>query len=399
MFHRVRLTALAAAIVSLCPGRASALNIETNFPGASIHVIGVDPDQQVISFLPANHPGKGWICWWHFRLTDVNTNIPIQLSILSTSAFGRPSRAMYSHDGVHWQHTEQGRRQGSTQLYTHRSTGSVIHFAWGPPFQLSHAKAAIDAAALRDPASKPFTLCVSKEGRAVPAIRWDPPAPANGKRRGVWIEARQHAWESGSSWTCRGLLEWLSSDDPAATRLKHSTRIVVVPIMDVDNVERGAGGKDQLPRDHNRDWDPHPVWPEVAAAQKEIAAMNAAGEFDLFLDLHNPGPGDTKPFFFAPPDSLLTPERAAAQTRFHEEALKELGGEALGLSGSVRISGPGYHPLWRKISKNWVVENTADHVVALTLETAWNTTNSTPAGYLAHGRALGRTIAKYLAQE
>src|SRR5438477_533546 len=67
----------------------------------------------------------------------------------------------------------------------------------------------------------------------------------------IWIQARQHAWESGASWVARGLLEWLLSEDADAIWLRHHAEVFVVPIMDVDNAATGNGGKEADPRDHN----------------------------------------------------------------------------------------------------------------------------------------------------
>lgn len=64
--------------------------------------------------------------------------------------------------------------------------------------------------------------------------------------------------------------------------------------------------------------------------------------------------------------------------------------------GEIRESGPAYDPGWRQISKNWVTLNTREHVVAATLETAWNTPNSTIAGYQTVGRQLGLAIERFI---
>jgi hypothetical protein len=69
--------------------------------------------------------------------------------------------------------------------------------------------------------------------------------------------------------------------------------------MDVDNAAIGAGGKDAFPRDHNRDWSDQPVYPEVAAAQRMIQRIESIHGLDVYIDLHNPGPGDPV-FFFGP---------------------------------------------------------------------------------------------------
>ena len=59
------------------------------------------------------------------------------------------------------------------------------------------------------------------------------------------------------------MIEWLSSDDESAIALRRKAQIFVVPIMDVDSVEKGSGGKWQLPHDHNRDWSDKPYWNSV----------------------------------------------------------------------------------------------------------------------------------------
>ena len=135
-------------------------------------------------------------------------------------------------------------------------------------------------------------------------------------RHGIWIQARQHAWESGSSWVCRGLVEWLVSDDDRAERLRKTSTIVIVPIMDMDNVTIGAGGKNEKPHDHNRDWGDEPHFPAVRAAMKKISAMNDDGSFDLFVDLHNPGAASKRPFFYVTPRKLLNAEGQGNVDRF-----------------------------------------------------------------------------------
>jgi hypothetical protein len=250
-------------------------------------------------------------------------------------------------------------------------------------------------AASKCPQATAFTLCRTRAERPVPALRVEPEAAGETPLAGVWVQARQHAWESGSSWVCRGFVEWLVSDDPRAGSLRAKTRIVVVPIMDVDNVFVGAGGKQQKPQDHNRDWSDQPHWPSVAAAQREIRAMDARGQFHLFIDLHNPGAGERSPFFYLAPRTLLSARGRDNLDRFLKAATTEMTGP-LAFRGTTRESGPGYDKqLWKRISKNWVTLNCRDHVVAVTLETAWNTPHSTPDGYRAVGRRLGLAMESF----
>jgi hypothetical protein len=165
--------------------------------------------------------------------------------------------------------------------------------------------------------------------------------------------------------------------------------------MDIDSVAIGAGGKNQTPHDHNRDWSDNPHWKAVSAAIEQITQQNEAGEFDLFIDLHNPGAGSRNPFFFISPRELLSEQGSRNLDRFLAAAREEMTGP-LAFVGQTRESGAGYDRMWRNISKNWVTFNTAGHVVAVTLETAWNTPNSTAEGYRTVGRQLGMAVERYL---
>jgi hypothetical protein len=381
---------LASAIGSIA--LEAKVQVEADFPGGSVVVEELDEKAQLLRFHPMNHKGKGWACWWYFKVSGLTPGDVWKLS-LNGSGFAAPARASVSSDNKTWKHTPTGRRSGKRINYEVKIPAKTTWFAWGPPFTLADAQRLVGNTAKAKVGAKAFALCKSQDGHNVPALRWEP--KGNGKRPAIWVQARQHAWESGSSWVCQGLVEWLTSDQKDAKALRENARIHVVPIMDVDNVERGAGGKNQVPHDHNRDWSDQPRYPEVAAAQNGIRRLDKEGSFSLFLDLHNPGPGDRTPFFFGSPDSHLNPIRKANQKRFHALSMETLGKHPLGLSEKVRVTGPGYHPLWRRISKNWVAENTAHSSVNLTLEISWNSTHSTQNGYQTYGAILGQSIANY----
>ncbi|MEZ0264376.1 MAG: M14 family zinc carboxypeptidase, partial [Phycisphaerae bacterium] len=219
--------------------------------------------------------------------------------------------------------------------------------------------------------------------------------PENLKPRGVLITARQHAWESGGSWVGVGLAEFLASDDPAAAALRKSAHIVFVPVMDVDNVAIGAGGKNQLPHDHNRDWSEAPVFPPVVACQKIVKTLDAAGQFDLFVDLHNPAPNDKQPFYYIGAKDLHQPAAKANLQTLVDLSKKHITGP-LAFKGQLKDSGPGYDKLWKSISGNWISSTCSPHVVAVCLETSYNTPDSTIENYKTVGKQLGATIQAYL---
>ena len=183
----------------------------------------------------------------------------------------------------------------------------------------------------------------------------------------------------------------------AAAALRDKAEIFFIPIMDVDNVTLGAGGKEAVPRDHNRDWSAEPVYPEVAAAKARVQALADAGRLRVFLDLHNPGPGDKQPFYFGPLDyETLSGKRRANYDRF------------LKLSIATMTAPLAIHPQYRfatyvktdeeraRMSGNWARHLPDENILALTLETAWNTPHSTADGYRRVGANLARVVADYL---
>ena len=363
--------------------------LDNDFPGGNIHPLNLDTESRILRFRTDKHKNRGWDCWWYFKMDGLLPGDTWEFQ-LEGSGFTTPQRAAYSTDNQTWHQTTKGIRMGKAMVYQLEAKSRTMWFAWGPPFQLSHAQKLVGKVALAGVGAEAYTLCKSKDGHKVPALRWE---PEGGKcQPAIWIQARQHAWEAGSSWVCKGLVDWLASEDPEAHRLRTNASITIVPIMDVDNVERGAGGKNQIPHDHNRDWGDSPIHPEVAAAQKGIRQLDENHTFALFLDLHNPGPGDKKPFFFGSPADHFTPERRANQNRFLERCQNHLSVEPLGFNPGIRITGASYHPLWRRISKNWVARNTAPGSVNLTLETSWDTPHSHQGAYQSYGRALGQAI-------
>jgi hypothetical protein len=372
------LASSAAALASPALARQNGLQVLADFPGGSARVEQVDPAARLIRLQPAGQPERGWVCWWYCKLAGLEPGETYTLEV-SGGSFALPDRAMVSLDDAAWRHTEPGQRGKSRVSYSLKAEARELWVAWGPPYLLRHARSAVEQAQKACPFAQPFDLCKSRDGHRVPAVRIAQPGADDAARLGVWINARQHAWESGSSWVCQGLLDWLASADARAETLRKKALLTIVPIMDADNVERGAGGKNQKPHDHNRDWSDQAVWPEV----------------DLFIDLHNPGAGDRQPFFFVPPQELLTAARRRNLDSFLAAARAEMTGP-LKFAGLTKESGPNYDANWQRISKNWVAKNCKPHVTAVCLETAWNTPQSTQDNYRRFGRELGLAVERFL---
>ena len=374
---------------------AGEISVRSDFSGGSAEILTIDQNQRVIKMNPSAHSdrNRGWRCWWYCRIEGLVPGEEIQLDV-GDAPWATPDMATWSADHIRWSHTEPGVREGKRIKYKIKAAAETIWVAWGPPFLLSDAERLISELA-KHPSADAFNLSDTREGRRTPALSVSD-APKDGKRIGIWIQARQHAWESGSSWVGKGFAEWLLSDDEMAVELRKKSHVTFVPIMDVDNVERGAGGKNQKPQDHNRDWSEAPHWHSVRAAQKSILAQKEEGRFDLFVDLHNPGAQNKDPYYYVPPEDLLKPIGKRNLASFVEASKNEISGP-LRFKGKTLASGSKYDAkAWFAISKNWVSAHCAEHVVSVTLETPWNTPGSTTEGYLRVGRELGRAITRYL---
>jgi murein tripeptide amidase MpaA len=71
----------------------------------------------------------------------------------------------------------------------------------------------------------------------------------------VWLIARQHAWEAGTSFVMEGALRFVTSDDPRARALRERIVFKFVPMMAQDGVARGKVRFNLNGYDVNRHWD------------------------------------------------------------------------------------------------------------------------------------------------
>lgn len=422
MLHRISRLCCAAVLLTLetAPvplGRLLAeesshdrLRVSTDFPGGNAHVAFLEADRQELHITPVRYPEGGWACWWYFQLDGLTPGKPVTLKVSATRApsrlngtvlpagWSQPQRAAISVDNVVWTQTPAGTRTPEQEmLYEFDAPAERIWLAWGPPYLPEHADALLDRFVQTHPGAERFVLAHTRGGRPVPAVRFGGGTPEQPATRGVWIGARQHAWESGGSWVGQGFLEWAGSEDPAAAALRRKAVIYFVPIMDVDNVVLGGGGKEAVPRDHNRDWSDEPVYPEVAAAQKKILELDSQIGLDVYVDLHNPGRNSMRPYYYGPIDlDQMTSRQQERYARWLALSVEFLNGP-LPIEKEYQFTTYITTQEERdRTSGNWIRRNVRPSVLTVTLETAWNTPHSTQAGYQTVGRQLGETIERYL---
>lgn len=413
MNHPAFVALLAVACLSHASHRCRAderLAVIADFEGASVRDVEVDEQERSVSFAPGGDPKRGWPCWWYFRIDGIGVDEEITLKLRGSKAaienekplaatWAMPAQATYSVDGESWLHTAPGERQGEWMIYKLKPNAPSLYVAWGPPYTPKSAEKFVRDIGERSSHATAMVLCRSRAGRPVPMLHVREGLRESKDRFGVWVQARQHAWESGSSWVAQGFAEWIIGDDPNAAWLRQHADIFVIPIMDVDNTATGNGGKNALPHDHNRDWSPEPHWNETKAAQQMVMDLIAEDRMDVFLDLHNPAPGDPS-FFYILPQELLDEPIIDLRDRFIHLAYEKIRQikPMIPMSSRPKVTGASYHPLWRQISANWVSMNGNADTVSLCLETTWNSPKSTTTGYRAVGASLASAVREYLAE-
>lgn len=128
-------------------------------------------------------------------------------------------------------------------------------------------------------------------GRDLEMIRiGDPAAPYH-----VFVRARAHPWEAGSSWVAQGLIQQLLKDDDNARQLLKVFSLSILPMANKDGVARGGTRFNLNGKDLNRNWDAPAdpgLVPENAALERWLEQAIAAGRRPhLALELHNDGNG------------------------------------------------------------------------------------------------------------
>jgi len=240
--------------------------------------------------------------WYYFRI-DGARNQPLTLDLTNllgeynyqagTHAVTANTRPVYSEDNRTWRHLTDSEiswndtRKELTLKLTPRA--NRVWIAHVPPYTNEHW------ARFRSQLPGGVTIGRTAGGRPLELF-----TIGNGPRV-IWIMARQHSWETGTSWMLEGGLRWLLSKDPAAVQLRQNFTWKILPVSDPDGVARGGVRYNSNGYDLNRNWDTlDPVkMPEISAQRAAVLAWLDSGKpIHLFITLHNT---ETQDYVDAPP--------------------------------------------------------------------------------------------------
>ncbi len=234
----------------------------------------------------------------HFRLhARAGSTLTLEFRNLDNVWNGRPASVAaelktmaISADGRDWTPAPTESLPGSRVRLTVTMPGPRLYVARVEPYRLSDLDRLL-ATVRASPLARVDPIGNTADGRPLEVVRIGTDAAPYR----VFLRARAHPWEAGSSWVAQGLIERLLANDDAARAFRERYAVYILPMANKDGVARGRTRFNVHGKDLNRNWDqpadPH-LSPENAALEAWLETMIAAGRRPhLALELHNDGSG------------------------------------------------------------------------------------------------------------
>lgn len=175
--------------------------------------------------------------------------------------------------------------------------GKTLAFAFCYPYQEAQLLETLGQC----PSFRSETIGWSNKGRPIRRV-YNTASPSSPEKPGIYVIGRQHSGETTGTWQIDGMLRYLSS--PAGAETLDRFAWWFVPFVDMDGVEEGFYGKDQVALDLNRAW--HPAFPrrvELTAIERDLSRFRQCSQPRMLLDMHAPGHGERDCYFVVGADT------------------------------------------------------------------------------------------------
>lgn len=243
--------------------------------------------------------------WYYFRMEQVaGRELTLRFTdfigeyndVPSTRApVGSSYRPWFSEDNEHWQQFSELRWDAAKDeaTVTLRPQADTVWVAHVPPYPNTRLLQLL-ADVERSPAARVEVIGQSVLGRPLHLVTVTNLDRPDAGKKVVWLMARQHPWESGTSFIMEGALRFIVSDDPAAQKLRDQNIFKFMPMMNPDGVARGDVRFNVNGYDTNRQWDLVDLrdkqWlrkmPEIWYVKTAVLAQQARQRIDVMINLH-----------------------------------------------------------------------------------------------------------------
>lgn len=280
----------------------------TAFDSASIGLIEKISETEFRLHIRGQQDSRGrnrQATWFYFRMDNVaGRDLTLRLASWKGEYNDRPAnsptgewfRPVVSEDNRVWTHVPDAAWEKAKDEVTFslKPRGNTVWLAHIPPYPQSRALELV-AEAERSPHARTEVIGQSVLGRPLHLVTVTNFARPDAGKKVVWLQARQHAWECGTSFLVEGALKFVISADPAAQKLRDGTIFKFVPMINPDSVARGEVRFNANGFDPNRQWDEVDLrgkqWlernPEIWYVKKALLAQHAQQPIAVALNLHN----------------------------------------------------------------------------------------------------------------
>ncbi len=288
---------------------AEPIRFNTNFEGGSLGTIETTGEGSFRCRVKGQQDERGrnrQASWYFFRMEGV---LGRDLMITMTDFVGeyndKPGACpmgpdivpVWSVDGEHWRPVpslawDDRAKEATIRLRPEADTIWIAHQPPYTPRRLARVLGEID----RSDHARVEVIGKTARGRDLELVTITDAEVPDRDKKCVWLQARQHAWESGTSYVMEGALRFAASDEPSARELRRKVVFKFTPMVDPDGSAAGEVRFNANGFDVNRHWDEVDLvdkrslgrMPEIWYVKKAIYVhIDAGRKIDLLLNLHN----------------------------------------------------------------------------------------------------------------
>ncbi|MBL9203161.1 MAG: hypothetical protein JNL39_21810, partial [Opitutaceae bacterium] len=224
----------------------------TAFESASVWKIEALGDAEFRLFLKGQQDARGrnrQTTWWATRLENLaGRAVTVRVTGFDGEYNDRPVvswagawyRPVFSDDGENWSHVGEAAWDAEKKelSFTLPPRADRLWLAHIPLYTHTRALKLIEEIA-RLPHARAEVIGQSALGRPLHLVTVTNFQKPDAAKKIIWMQARQHAWETGTSYLLEGALRFVASSDPAAQRLRDENVFCFVPMINPDSVARG----------------------------------------------------------------------------------------------------------------------------------------------------------------
>jgi hypothetical protein len=298
------LTALAALAQTNLP-----ILIHHNFEGGSLGKVEKLGDTQFRLHVAGQHDERGrnrQASWYFFRMDRVaGRDLTLTLTDFVGEYNDKPGACpmyaetipVFSYDGRTWTHfpAMEWDDQLKEATLKFRPESNTVWIAHVPPYthsDLLKLLAELD----HSPHARLEVIGKTVQQRDLHLVTVTDFSVPDDAKKTVWLQARQHAWEAGTSYVMEGALRFVTSDDPRAAELRRQTVFKFTPMMHPDGCANGWVRFNANGFDVNRHWDVVDLrdkeklrlMPEIWYVKRALFAyLDSGRRIDLMINMHN----------------------------------------------------------------------------------------------------------------